>query len=66
MTYSYGNGVFTGRMWDNGGEAALARGIKVILLTPTHDLLTLRRGEPKWATELPKHATQVRQLAVET
>jgi len=46
-------------------ETALAHDIKVILLTPTHDLLTLRRGEPKWAIELPKHAEQVRQLAAD-
>lgn len=51
--------------WRTMIEAALARGIKVILLTPTHDLLTLRRGEPSWAVELPKHADQVRRLAAE-
>lgn len=51
--------------WRGMIEAALAREIKVILLTPTHDLLTLRRGDPKWAIELPKHAEQVRRLAAE-
>ncbi len=51
--------------WRTMIEAALAREIKVILLTPTHDLLTVRRGEPKWAVELPKHAEQVRRLATE-
>lgn len=42
--------------WRTMIELALGRNIKVILLTPTHDLLTLRRGEPMWAEELPKHA----------
>ena len=51
--------------WRTMIEAALARNIKVILLTPTHDLLTLRRGEPSWSVELPKHADQVRRLATE-
>lgn len=51
--------------WRQMIELALARGVKVILLTPTHDVLTLRRGDPKWATELPKHADQVRRLAAE-
>lgn len=51
--------------WRTMIEAALARAIKVILLTPTHDLLTLRRGEPSWSVELPKHADQVRHLAAE-
>lgn len=51
--------------WRTMIELALDRGVKVILLTPTHDLLTLRRGEPMWAEELPKHAEQVRRLAVE-
>ncbi|MEZ4683094.1 MAG: SGNH/GDSL hydrolase family protein [Caldilineaceae bacterium] len=51
--------------WRQMIEAALERGVKVILLTPTHDLLSLRRGEPKWAVELPKHADQVRRLAAE-
>lgn len=51
--------------WRQMIEQALAREIKVILLTPTHDLLTVRRGEPQWAVELPKHAAQVRRLAAE-
>jgi lysophospholipase L1-like esterase len=51
--------------WRQMIEQAQARGVKVILLTPTHDVLTLRTGDPKWATELPKHAAQVRRLAVE-
>jgi acyl-CoA thioesterase-1 len=51
--------------WRQMIEQALARGIKVILLTPTHDVMTLRRGDPKWATELPKHAAQVRRLAAD-
>ncbi|MCE7980248.1 MAG: SGNH/GDSL hydrolase family protein [Caldilinea sp. CFX5] len=53
------------RAWRTMIEQALVRGSKVILLTPTHDLLTLRRGEPMWAEELPKHADQVRRLAAE-
>lgn len=51
--------------WRTMIEQALNRNVKVILLTPTHDLLTLRRGEPMWAEELPKHAEQVRRLATE-
>lgn len=51
--------------WRTMIEQALGRGVKVILLTPTHDLLTLRRGDPMWAEELPNHADQVRRLAVE-
>lgn len=53
------------RAWRQMIEEALARNIKVILLTPTHDLLSLRRGEPMWAEELPKHTAQVRRLAAE-
>jgi len=53
------------RAWRTMIEQALGRSVKVILLTPTHDLLTLRRGEPMWAEELPKHAEQVRRLAAE-
>ncbi|MCB0108198.1 MAG: SGNH/GDSL hydrolase family protein [Caldilineaceae bacterium] len=51
--------------WRRMIEAALTHGSKVILLTPTHDLLTVRRGEPHWAIELPKHAAQIRRLATE-
>lgn len=51
--------------WRTMIELALGRSIKVILLTPTHDLLTQRRGDPMWAAELPKHADQVRRLAEE-
>lgn len=51
--------------WRRMIEMALAQQIKVILLTPTHDLLTVRRGEAMWAIELPKHAAQVRRLATE-
>jgi lysophospholipase L1-like esterase len=46
-------------------EQALARGVKVILLTPTHDVLSQRSGEPRWAEELPRHAALVRRLAAE-
>jgi lysophospholipase L1-like esterase len=53
------------RAWRQMIEAALARNIKVVLLTPTHDLLSLRRAEPMWAEELPKHTAQVRRLAAE-
>jgi hypothetical protein len=53
------------RAWRNMIELALAHGVKVILLTPTHDVLTLRSGDPKWSVELPKHAEQVRRLAAE-
>jgi acyl-CoA thioesterase I len=49
--------------WRGMIEAALAQGVKVILLTPTHDVLSLRLGEPMWAEELPRHAEQVRRLA---
>jgi lysophospholipase L1-like esterase len=51
--------------WRKMIEIALSRNIKVILLTPTHDVLTLRTGNPEWSIELPKHAEQVRSLAVE-
>jgi acyl-CoA thioesterase-1 len=51
--------------WRQMIEQALAKNIKVILLTPTHDIMTLRWGDPKWATELPKHAEQVKRLAAE-
>lgn len=51
--------------WRTMIELALGRGVNVILLTPTHDLLTQRRGDPMWAAELPKHAQQVRRLAAE-
>lgn len=53
------------RAWRIMIELALGRGVNVILLTPTHDLLTQRRGDPMWAEELPKHADQVRCLAAE-
>ena len=53
------------RAWRSMIETSLARGIRLILLTPTHDVMTLRRGEPMWAEELPKHAAQVRRLAAE-
>ena len=46
-------------------EQALARGVRVILLTPTHDLLTQRTGEAHWAEERPLHASLVRHLAAE-
>jgi lysophospholipase L1-like esterase len=51
--------------WRKMIEASLARGVKVILLTPTHDVMTLRMGDPKWSIERPKHAEQVRRLAAE-
>jgi acyl-CoA thioesterase I len=51
--------------WRKMIEAGLAQGVKVILLTPTHDLLSVRQGEPMWALELPLHAEQVRRLAKE-
>ncbi len=53
------------RAWRSMIETSLAQGVKVIVLTPTHDLLSLRRSEPVWAEELPKHAAQLRRLAVE-
>jgi acyl-CoA thioesterase-1 len=53
------------RAWRSMVEVSLARGVRVILLTPTHDVMSLRRGEPVWAEELPKHAAQVRRLAAE-
>lgn len=45
--------------------AALARDIRLILLTPTHDVLTRRTGEALWSEELPRHAAQIRRLADE-
>jgi len=43
----------------------VAKDIKVILLTPTHDIMSRRWGDPMWAAELPKHAEQVARLAAE-
>ncbi|HEY3341810.1 MAG TPA: SGNH/GDSL hydrolase family protein [Anaerolineae bacterium] len=51
--------------WRRMIETLLARGVKVILLTPTRDVLTVRTGEQKWSIEQPKHAEQVRRLAAE-
>jgi len=51
--------------WRSMIETALARNVKPILLTPTHDVLSVRTGDPSYAIELPKHAEQVRRLAVE-
>jgi lysophospholipase L1-like esterase len=51
--------------WRSMIEAALSRQVKVILLTPTHDVLSERTGNPEWAIELPRHAGQVRRLAGE-
>ena len=53
------------RAWRRMIELALSKNVKVILLTPTHDVLTLRTGNPEWSVELPKHAEQVRRLAAE-
>jgi acyl-CoA thioesterase I len=46
-------------------EAALARDVKVILLTPTHDVLSQRRNESSWTSERLQHTHQVRRLAAE-
>lgn len=54
-----------GAAWRKMIETALARQVKVILLTPTLDVLTTRSGDPFWETELPRHADQVRRLAEE-
>ena len=58
------------RAWRSMIEAALARQVRVILLTPTHDLS--RNGaedEPNWPAfrwrELQAHAEQIRRLADE-
>jgi acyl-CoA thioesterase-1 len=51
--------------WRGMIDLALARNVKVILLTPTHDVLSLRTGEKVWSEELPRHADQVRQLAAD-
>jgi len=51
--------------WRSMIEAAVAKDIKVILLTPTHDIMSRRWGDPMWATELPKHTDQVARLAAE-
>jgi acyl-CoA thioesterase I len=53
------------RAWRSMIETSIARGVKLILLTPTHDVLTLRTGDPTWSIELPRHADQVRRLAAE-
>lgn len=51
--------------WRKMIEAALSRQCRVILLTPTLDVLTERTGNPSWSLELPRHAEQVRRLAGE-
>jgi lysophospholipase L1-like esterase len=51
--------------WREMMDQALARNMKVILLTPTHDVLSQRTGEKSWSEELPRYAEQVRQLAAE-
>lgn len=51
--------------WREMIDQTLARNVKVVLLTPTHDVLSLRSGEKKWSEELPRHAELVRQLAIE-
>ena len=53
------------KAWRSMIEAALQDGVKLILLTPTHDVLTPRTGEAMWDEELPKHTAQVRRLAEE-
>lgn len=53
------------RAWRSMIEQCIAHGTRVILLTPTHDVLTLRTGERLWSAERPKHAEQVRRLAAE-
>lgn len=47
--------------WREMIEAALAAGSKVILLTPTHDVAAIERGE-RWE-QLCAHAEQIRRLA---
>lgn len=51
--------------WRDMIETTLARNVKLILMTPTHDVLSLRTGDPTFSLELPKHAEQVRRLAAE-
>jgi acyl-CoA thioesterase I len=51
--------------WRSMIEAALRRGVKVILLTPTHDQFSLRSGDPATSKDLGRHAEQVRRLATE-
>ena len=53
------------RAWRRMIEMALEREAKVVLLTPTHDVLTLRTGEARWTEERRLHAEQVRRLAAE-
>ena len=53
------------KAWRGMIEAALARQVRLILLTPTHDLLSQRTGEAVWSEQLPKHADQIRRLAHE-
>ncbi len=51
--------------WRSMIEQALGRGVRAILLTPTHDILSQRSGEAHWAEELPSHASLVRRLAAD-
>jgi len=51
--------------WRSMVEKALERGIKILLLTPTHDVSSLvREGSDEWNL-LCKHAEQIRSLACE-
>lgn len=54
-----------GRAWRRMIETLLASQVRVILMTPTFDLLTRRTGDPLWSAELPRHADQVARLAEE-
>ncbi len=54
-----------GHAWRQMIETLLANQVKVILMTPTLDLLTRRTGDPLWSAELPLHAAQVVRLAEE-
>jgi acyl-CoA thioesterase-1 len=51
--------------WASMIEAALARGIKVLLLTPTADNTQRPRADPAEWRDLQQHAAQIRALAGE-
>lgn len=49
--------------WRSMIEAALQRGVKLILLTPTHDQFAIINNDPSSNELLAQHASQVRNLA---
>jgi acyl-CoA thioesterase-1 len=51
--------------WRRMIEIALRCGIRLILLTPTHDQFAIRSGDPTSEDALAQHSAQIRGLALE-